>query len=695
MGNVSGFVEVIAIFFAGINYKRSERMMMKKIQTKMMIMFTILIAFVIISIQSIIFMHVNEQLQENINTESNLLVENVSEDFYYILDTIRLDLNRYSKTELILSFFNATNKEEVKEKILNDFEVYISEYTSISSLYMGTKDKEFITSFNRGNSQPADYDPTTRDWYKDAAAAKGEVVWSEPYESASAKEFVVTGSKAIMSSDGKEVVGVIAFNYALEEIQKKIKDMDISYDGQVFIIDPNKKAVAYPNKNGEDVSSEPIFQALEKAADNKFSSTLDGKDMEVYYKTLDKFGWNIGVMYPVETINEDLNALKTTVYTISIIALIVTLIVVYIIAKQIATPITKLSVEVQKVAEGDLTVKLESKTKDEVGQLTNHFNEMVAQMNQMVSTIQSNVTSVEESSQQVSHLTEETIASSKEIASAMDSVAKNATHQANEIESILMQMENMSESVSEVNTSMNAMAQLSSEVDSSSNEGMDRLHQLSSASSDSTAQLEEVETVMTNLVERVNTISNVMATIRSISEQTNLLALNASIEAARAGEHGKGFAVVATEVRKLAEQSREATDYVGTTIKGIQEETEKAVLAMNQTRQMANDQQQSVMNTERAFESITTAADKLAQSVKEVTIEMDKIAHEQSTFAKVIQVFAAGSEETAAASEEINASTDEQLTYLQHVATTSDHLQVDSQKLKELVQHFRVKNEEE
>jgi methyl-accepting chemotaxis protein len=669
-------------------------MMMKKLQTKMMILVTVLIVVVVIGIQSIMFMHVNEQMQENVNAESNLLVENVSEDFYYTLDTIRLDLNRYAKTDLILSFFDTTNKDEVKETILDDFEVYISEYKNISSLYMGTKDKEFITSFDRGNSQPSDYDPTARDWYKDAATAKGEVVWSEPYESASAKTMVVTGSKAIMSSDGKEVLGVIAINLALEEIQNQIKNMDISYEGQVFIVDPNKKAVAYPNKNGEDVSSEPIFQSLEKANGTNFSSTLDGKDVEVYYKTVEKFGLDIGVIYPVETIHEDLNTLKTTIYTISIIAFIVTLVIVYGIARQIAKPIANLSIEVQKVAQGDLTVQLESKTKDEVGQLTSHFNEMVVQMNEMVSTIQSNVMRVEESSQQVSHLTEETIASSKEIASAMNSVAQNATHQANEIEGILRQMENMSESVSEVNTSMNAMEKLSAEVDLSSNEGVNRLQQLRTASRESTIQLEEVETVMSHLAERVNTINDVIATIRSISEQTNLLALNASIEAARAGEHGKGFAVVATEVRKLAEQSREATDYVGNTIKGIQEETEKAVEAMNQTRQMATEQQQSVVNTESAFESITAAADKLAQSVKQVTVEMDKIASEQSTFAEVIQVFASGSEETAAASEEVNASTDEQLTYLQHVATTSDELQADSQTLKELVQHFQVKREE-
>lgn len=661
----------------------------------MMLMFTVLIAIVIISIQSIVFLKVNEKLQDNINKESNLIVENVSEDFFYILDTIRLDLNRYAKTDMILSFFDASNKDEVKEEILDDFEVYISEYTNISALYMGTKDKEFITSFNRGESQPEGYDPTSRDWYKEAAAAKGEVVWSKPYESASSKQLVITGSKAIMSSDNKEVLGVLAFNFALDEIQKQIDSMEISHDGQVFIVDQNKMAVAYPEKNGQDVSNEPIVQALTSNVDKQYSSTLSGKEMEVYYTTLEKFNLDVGVMYPVEKIKEDLDSLKKNVYIMSIIAIILTVIVVYVIARRIAKPIANLSLEVQKFAEGDLTVQLESKTTDEVGQLTKHFNEMVLQMNEMVRTIQLNVANVEESSQQVSNLTEETTASSKEIASAMDSVAKNATHQANEIEGILTRMEDMSESVSEVNNSMNAMAQLSSEVDSSSNDGINRLQQLRHTSRESTTQLEEVEVVMSNLVERVATISDVMATIRSISEQTNLLALNASIEAARAGEHGKGFAVVATEVRKLAEQSREATDHVGNTIKGIQEETERAVEAMNQTRQMANEQQQSVMNTESAFNSITSAADKLAQSVKQVTVEMENIAKDQETFGQIIQVFAAGSEETAAASEEVNASIDEQLTYLQHVATTSDDLQINSQKVRELVQHFRVKREEE
>lgn len=78
--------------------------------------------------------------------------------------------------------------------------------------------------------------------------------------------------------------------------------------------------------------------------------------------------------------------------------------------------------------------------------------------------------------------------------------------------------------------------------------------------------------VITNLSEKSQAIVNITTKISSISEQTNLLALNASIEAARAGEHGKGFAVVSEEVRKLAEQSAEATQDISKEIQEIQEQ---------------------------------------------------------------------------------------------------------------------------
>ncbi|GGE69501.1 methyl-accepting chemotaxis protein [Priestia taiwanensis] len=663
---------------------------MKKLQTKMILIFTALVAISLVTTQVALFIQVNNKLQEGVKTESQLIVKNISEQLNYTLSTIDIDIARYVESEIIRTAFKDETKETAKEKIMDEFEIYADKYQHIASIYMGTKEKAFMTSYDRGRSHPADYDPTSRDWYKDALKAGGKIAWGTPYEDVASKELVVTASRAIMSADGKEVLGVIAVDCSLAGIQTMIKEMDIAHGGQAFIIDSVNKAVAYPEKNGQDVAGEPLVQALQNSKNAIFKSQLNDKEVEVHTLHLDKYGWNIGVIYPVEKLQEALNEFKIISVIIGVVALLITTAIVYFVAIRIAKPIRTLSEEVEKMADGDLTVRLESESKDEVGQLTRNFTDMVEQMNEMVRSIQQNVSSVEDASGQVSNLTQETIATSKEIASAMDSVANNATHQANEIEGILGRMERMSQSVTGVNNSVISMDKLSSEVDMSSQEGMNKLRELSATSREANGQLHEVENVMNQLVERVHMISNVMETIRSISDQTNLLALNASIEAARAGEHGKGFAVVATEVRKLAEQSKEATEHVSITIKGIQEETKKAVEAMQHTREMADEQQQSVGNTEQAFQSIIAASERLTESVQEVTKEVDSIAEEQEAFAGVIQVFAAGSQETAAASEEVNASTDEQSTYLQHVMTTSENLQEESKKLKELVERFRV-----
>jgi methyl-accepting chemotaxis protein len=663
---------------------------MKKLQTKMMFIFTALVAVALISTQLVLFMQVNNKLQDGIKNESQLLVENIASQFNNALSTVSVDLARYTESKLVKGAYVEETKVQAKEDIMDDFEIYDEQYPYIDSIYMGTKDKVFMTSFDRGRQYPADFDPTSRTWYKDAVQANGEVVWGEPYEEAASKELVITASKAVMSENEKEVIGVMGADFSLAGLQKMISEMKISYGGKAFIIDQKKNAISYPEKDGQNVSSEPIAALLTGEKESHFNTQLKDEEVEVHSIHLEKYGWDVGVMYPVSNIEAELTAFRTVAIAIGVVALIVTTVVVYMVAVRIARPISNLSEEVQKFAEGDLTVHLESSSQDEVGQLTKNFNEMAAQINGMVRTIQQTVHNVEEASVQVSHLTGETITSSKEIASAMDSVANNATHQANEIEGILGRMERMSRSVEGVNVSMNGMAQLSSDVDGSSQEGMNKLHELRQTSRESNVQLQEVEQVMSQLVERVNMISNVMESIRSISDQTNLLALNASIEAARAGEHGKGFAVVATEVRKLAEQSKEATEHVSSTIKGIQEETTKAVEAMNYTRQMSDEQQQSVTNTEEAFQLIMSASERLTQSVQEVTTEVDNIANEQVAFAEVIQVFAAGSQETAAASEEVNASTDEQLTYLQHVVSTTESLQEESKKLKKLVRHFHV-----
>ena len=162
--------------------------------------------------------------------------------------------------------------------------------------------------------------------------------------------------------------------------------------------------------------------------------------------------------------------------------------------------------------------------------------------------------------------------------------------------------------------------------------------------------------IITSLGERVDNIGKIIEVIDDISEQTNLLALNAAIEAARAGEHGLGFAVVADEVRKLAERTSSATGEITGMVTNIQEETRKAVDAMNNSSKQVDAGVERAMGAGTALEEIITGASavqsniaQIATAATEQASTTDEMAHNMEQISKMVEESATASLEAARA----------------------------------------------
>lgn len=166
----------------------------------------------------------------------------------------------------------------------------------------------------------------------------------------------------------------------------------------------------------------------------------------------------------------------------------------------------------------------------------------------------------------------------------------------------------------------------------------------------------EVKDKGIELEERAKDITNIVSIVSGISEQTNLLALNASIEAARAGEAGRGFSVVAEEVRKLAEQSKDAVEEINTNLAHFVEEIKVLVDKIESQYDVLQKETTSLEKVRdisyEATTSVRTVAKSTIQTINELNKETDSIA----TIYETIESLAAIAEENSASSEEVSAS---------------------------------------
>lgn len=660
--------------------------MAKSLKTKIISAAIVLFLLGILLMAYMLNDQVKKRSLENVIDSSAGLSDQMAISVENFLGQYGKGLDLLGSTESISAFTGPDGKEGSEKVLLGKLEEFLSKYPDASSVYYA------LPSKYTGIFPVVDltgFDPTSREWYTLASENPDKVQWSKPYVDEATGKFVITASKAVVV-DGK-LAGITGVDIQLSAMTDALNSIDIAYGGYPVLYDQEGTAISHPSKSGDNMMDLHYVKELFLVEKGDFEFTDEkGNESVSVFTTLPEFGWKVGTVYETDKLMGMAKQLRTSILVISLITLLIVAIGLFFIIGKLLKPIASLRKSMDAVAEGDLTTHSDIQTKDEIGQLSDNFNEMITSMHGIISVVNQSAENVRMNSESLSAVAEETNASSSEVAYAVNEIAEGASKSAQDAETVTERADELGRQINGITERAVSMTEIAERTGNMNANGQTQMAQLQETFQTSGQNLKSMNEAIGTLGEKVKAIGGVMDTITDISSQTNLLALNASIEAARAGEHGKGFAVVADEVRKLAEQSAHATKDVQSTVLQLQEESRLVTVQMEETITTFRDQGVVVQETESTFGQLSGLMADMQASIDAISIDIQNVSHHKDDVGMTIQTMAATSQETAAACEEVSASTEEQLRAIQSVTDAAETLTNLSEELSLAIDRFKV-----
>ncbi|HDX8357883.1 TPA: methyl-accepting chemotaxis protein [Aeromonas hydrophila] len=508
-------------------------------------------------------------------------------------------------------------------------------------------------SLNTGN-----YDPRERPWYQDAVKA-GQLIVTAPYVSVTMQKLVVTLSEPVLHQG--ELVGAVGANLALDKLIDEVLAMQVQGEGYAMLLDSSGLIVGHPNKElalkqiGElspDLSA-ATFQQWGRENNELHAATLDGRDVLLAVQPVPGTDWLLAMVMYRDVLEAPLASLLWQLVGLTLVLMLVFSALLTVMFKYLFADLGRVAGALHDIAhgEGDLTVHINTRSKDEVGQLAESFNQFVARLHGIVSRLRD--------------VTVELAAQSRAQAAGAQSRSQRVRQQQDEIVMVATAVTEMASATQEIAGNAEFAATTSGDAVKLAVAGQSQVGQSQRSITGLADEVADASQIIVELDAHAQKISGILATISGIAEQTNLLALNAAIEAARAGEQGRGFAVVADEVRVLSRRTHDSTDEIQQMIETLQQTTRRAVSGMETSRQLAGTSVEdaesanlSLGQINEAIGAISDMATQIAAAAEEQTSVTSEISRNTENIRHVSQELAEQANQEAAQAAELKGLTE-------------------------------------
>ncbi|MBO4982182.1 MAG: methyl-accepting chemotaxis protein [Lachnospiraceae bacterium] len=446
---------------------------------------------------------------------------------------------------------------------------------------------------------------------------------------------------------------------------------------------PKDTAVFYGQEFFDGVNEEEGLQGSEK---------IDylGEEYLFLYSISEETGAAVCALVPTAVITGQAQEIKALTIGLVILACVLAGVIGVIIVVGIQGNMKRISRKFGEVAQGDLTVQVNARGRDEFKSLAGSATDMITNTKNLVNRVGSATRQLEASSREVEQVSGVIGEYSRDITAAINDINEGMSRQSEHAQECVDKTDVLSREIQNVSCIVDRVERLVKETEEMINRGMDIVQILGERAKETTRITAEVGESIESLRQKSETINSFVGMITEISRQTNLLSLNASIEAARAGEAGRGFAVVAEEIRKLADDAANAAGEISNNVGQISAQTMDSVDSANRASQMVGLQTQAVEQAVDVFRQMQQRMNALVDGLKEIVVGTERADHERSAAVEAVKNISDIIEETAGNAETVRDVAGRLLQNVENLNRTASVLGENMEGLKSEISVFKT-----
>lgn len=498
---------------------------------------------------------------------------------------------------------------------------------------------------------------------------------------------------------------IIVVDMSENKLQEFLDGIDIGDNGVVALVTPNGREIFHESvpKDGKASYSagKSIFygnsfynEAVTACQGEKKSGCktviADGKEQIFFYAASEVTGAMICALVPTSTIVLQAENIKTMTLGVVIVCAVIVFVLGFWITHSIRKNMLRISGKLTEVSEGDLTVCVTAKGKDEFQDLAGSANDMIHNTKNLVSKVNSATDTLEMSAIDVKKASMTLSDCSDNIENAISDINAGIDRQARHANECVETTDRLSDEIQIVSDMVNKVKSLVDETGEMISEGVELIGNLGERAAETTTVTGQVGTSIENLRNESERINDFVGIITRISSQTNLLSLNASIEAARAGDAGRGFAVVAEQIMLLADESSKAAGEIQKVVERINGQTETTVEDATKASDIVLLQSEIVKRSVEVFENMQHKMEELIGALSDIRKASDAADTRRLEAVEAVRSISQIIDETAENAARVIGSSKELVNSVENLNSTADALGINMDELKTEIAGFRV-----